>query len=306
MNAHSSLRPVLILALALVFVTACAAPAALPTVLPSASSGATIIAPPSSTPPLPTVPPLPPAASRVPGQVTGSVLIEQGRSAAGGVVDTTIQLEIDLSATSTAGKVSAMRVAPVFGCDQLGQVEGAPWEPFAPKKYLLVGIGLNWIGFYVAAQFQDDQGNLSPVYCDDISLEGMPAIPDVNPTDWYSHIQCFTEADVHPSHGETVQGPTVTFSWPNTNSLPDGVFYQVNAYSSADQYLGMAAQARTRDTSVTLSILPDKAGDIVWYIVLTDANGAFLDHARCSSFASSLLTVNPPTGIKGVHFTYKP
>ncbi len=273
---------------------------------PAAPMGATVIAPPSSTPPLPTVPPLPPPSARVPGEVTGSVQIEQGRSAAGGVADTTIQLEIDLSASSTAGNVTAMRVAPVSGCNNAQRVEAAAWEPFAPVTHLPAGLGINWVGFYVAAQFRDDQGNLSPVYCDDISLEGSPPQPAVNPTDWYAQIQCFSEDDVHPSHGETVTGASVTFSWPDTNKLPDGVFYQVNAYSSVDQYTGMAAQARTRDSSVTLSIPPEKAGDIVWYIVLTDANGAFLDHGRCGSFTASLLTVNPASGIKGVHFVYRP
>ena len=158
----------------------------------------------------------------------------------------------------------------------------------------------------VAAQFRDDHGITSLIYCDDISLEGMPAVPSVGSTDWYSQVQCFAESDVHPSQGESVTGPTVTFSWPATNNLPDGVFYQVNAYSSVDKYTGLAAQGRTRDNSLALQFSPDKAGDIVWYVVLADANGTFLDHGRCSSFPASLLTVNPPSGIKGVHFLYQP
>ncbi len=251
-------------------------------------------------------PTLPPSSPLAPDEVLGSVLLEQGRSAVGGTAGTTIQVEVDLWATSTAGKVTDMRVAPVSGCDKAGQVDGAAWEPFAPKKSLPVGVAINWTGFYVGAQFRDDRGNLSPVYCDDISVEGMPAVPSVGPTDWYAQIQCFAEGDVHPSQGQTVTGPSVTFTWPDTNHLPDGVYYQVNAYGAADQYTALVASGRTRDTSLTLQLPADRAGDIVWYVTLVDANGTFLDHGRCSSFPASLLTVNPPEGIKGVHFRYQP
>ncbi len=251
-------------------------------------------------------PTLPPASARAPEEVLGSVLLEQGRSAVGGTADTTIQVEVDLWATSTAGKVTDMRVAPVASCENSGQVEKAQWEPFAPKKSLPVVVAINWTGFYVAAQFRDDHGITSLIYCDDISVEGMPAVPQVNPTDWYAQIQCFAESDVHPSQGQTVTGPTVTFSWPSTNHLPDGVYYQVNAYGAADQYTALIAQGRTRDTSLTVQMPADRAGDVVWYITLVDAHGTFLDHGRCSSFPASLLTVNPPEGIKGVHFLYQP
>ncbi len=297
MKPRLHLRFALSAALLLASLMACNAPATLP--------AATTSAPPAATPQAATVAPLPPSA-RAPDEVLGSVQIEHGQSASGGTAGTTIQVEIDLSATSTSGKVTEMRVAAVGGCDNRGQVDKAQWQPFAPVTHLPASLGINWVGFYVAAQFRDDKGIVSPIYCDDISLEGMPAVPAVNPTDWYSQIQCFAEGDVHPSQGETVRGLNVTFSWPNTNKLPDGVFYQVNAYSAVDQYTALVAQGRTRDASLTVQIPADKAGDIVWYIVLTDANGTFLDHGRCGSFAASLLTVDPPSGIKGVHFTYEP
>lgn len=293
MKLHTSLRSASTIAFILLFVLACGTSTAIPGVTPTVAT-----APPSALSPN--------SSTRAPAEVLGSVLLEQGRSASGGTAGTTIQVEVDLTATSTAGKVTDMRVARVGGCNNSGQVEKAEWQPFAPKAYLPASLGLNWVGFYVAAQFRDDQGNVSLIYCDDISLEGSPPVASVNPTDWYPQIQCFSERDVHPSQGETITGPNVTFTWPNTNKLPDGVFYQVNAYSAADQYTGMAAQGRTRETSIVLPIQPDKAGDIVWYVVLTDANGTMLDHGRCSSFPASLLTVDPPTGIKGVHFTYKP
>ena len=199
-----------------------------------------------------------------------------------------------------------MRVRPTGGCSANQDMESAAWEPFAESKTFPVYVALNWVGFYVSAQFQDEHGNLSPVYCDDISVEGMPPPILVNPTEWYPQIQCFSEREVYPGSGETVTGPEVTFRWPGRNTLLEGVFYSVSAFSGVDQYAGLAAGGRTRETSITLQIPPERSGDIAWYLTLADANGNFLDHARCSSFPASLLTVDPPEGIKGIHFTYRP
>ena len=184
-------------------------------------------------------------------------------------------------------------MAQVSGCESAGQVDRAQWEPFASRKSLPATLALNWIGYAVAAQFRDDHGITSLIYCDDISLEGMPAVPSVGSTDWYSQVQCFAESDVHPSQGESVTGPTVTFSWPATNNLPDGVFYQVNAYSSVDQYAGLAAQGRTRDNSLALQFSPDKAGNIVWYVVLADANDGSDGDEFDASFTGVVLTFEP-------------
>src|SRR5512146_1207610 len=115
MKPHRSARPVLIAMLVLIFVMACAAPATLPATIP--------------VPTVATVPPSaqsPTSSTRAPEEVLGSVLIEQGRSAAGGTAGSTIQVEVELWATSTAGKVTEMRVASVGGCDGPGQVEKAP------------------------------------------------------------------------------------------------------------------------------------------------------------------------------------
>ena len=40
--------------------------------------------------------------------------------------------------------------------------------------------------------------------------------------------------------------------------------------------------------------------------LLVDATGVMIDHNRCSSFPASLLKVDPPEGIKGIHFQYQP
>ena len=51
------------------------------------------------------------------------------------------------------------------------------WEPYSPVKTFQFEPPINWVGFYVCVQFQDVEGNLSNVYCDDISVEGSPPAP---------------------------------------------------------------------------------------------------------------------------------
>ena len=239
-----------------------------------------------------------------PVSFTGAVQIAGGSCCIGGFDGETIQAQVSFSAASPFGSVSQMRVVP--GCSADTDMESVAWEPFVDSKTLPVLIVINWIGFMVCVQYQDENGNLSPVYRDDISVEGMPRAPVVNPTDWYPQILCFAETEVHPGPGEIVTGGTATFSWPDKNLLPEGVFYEVFAYGTSDDFSGLVASGQTRETSITLPIDPERAGEIGWYITLVDANGTLLDHGQCSSFSASLLTVDPPEGLKAVFFQYQP
>jgi hypothetical protein len=60
--------------------------------------------------------------------------------------------------------------------DEMEMIE-APWEPFETTKTYEVKIFINWVGYYVSVQYRDIEGNLSPVYVDDISVEGHPVSP---------------------------------------------------------------------------------------------------------------------------------
>ena len=191
-------------------------------------------------------------------------------------------------------------------CPSETDLEQVDWEPFVESKTYPVHVILNWTGFYRCVQYQDEHGNLSPVYRDDISVEGMPPPMLVDLTDWYPRIQCFSDQEVHPGPNEVVTDSTITFSWPDKNHLPEGVFYKVFAYGASDDFAGLAASGQTNGPSLTLQIDPARAGEIGWYIVLVDANGTLLDHGQCSSFTASLLTVNPPVGLKAVIFHYQP
>jgi len=60
-------------------------------------------------------------------------------------------------------------------------ISGADWEPFRTESAYPFVVPLNWVGFYVSAQFRDGLGNPSAVVHDDISIEGMPALPSATP-----------------------------------------------------------------------------------------------------------------------------
>ena len=235
---------------------------------------------------------------------TGTVQIAGGGCCIGGFDGETIQAQVSFSAASPFGRVSRMRVTS--GCFADTDLESAAWEPFADSKTYPVLVVINWTGFYICVQYQDEYGNLSPVYQDDISVEGMPRGPVVNPTDWYPQIQCFSEQEVYPGPDELVTGTSITFRWPDKNGLPEGVFYKVFAFAASNGFSGAAASGQTNGTSIALPIAPEHAGKIGWYITLVDANGTLLDHGQCSSFSASLLTLDPPVGLKAVIFRYQP
>ena len=269
----------------------------------------------SKTPTDTPVPPIDMAASATPTEtpqpeisttafpVTGSVEIQGGPCCIGGFEGETIQARVDFSATSPFGRVNRMRVTR--GCRADTDLERADWEPFVDSKTYPVNVILNWSGFYICVQFEDEYGNLSPVYRDDISVEGFPRKPLVNPTEWYPQIQCFSENEVRPGPGEVITGTTVTFTWPDKNELPDGVFYKVFAYALGAN-APFLASGHISETTIELQIPRERAGEFGWYIILVDANGTHLNHAQCSSFSASLLTVDPPVGIKGIRFWYRP
>jgi hypothetical protein len=98
---------------------------------------------------------------------------------AGGRTDQTIELRVQFTANSTAGAVKEMRVdaGMLLGClDEMASAT-APWQPFVPEQVYTTTAFSNFQGWYVNVQYRDDAGNVSPVYCDDISIEGMPPGP---------------------------------------------------------------------------------------------------------------------------------
>jgi hypothetical protein len=108
--------------------------------------------------------------------VTGSVVLQGGACCVGGAAGSPVSIRAAFTATSPLAKVTEMRTATRYGggCLKEGEMASIPWEPFAASKRFTVTAAINWIGFYASVQYRDAQGNLSPVVCDDVSVEGMP------------------------------------------------------------------------------------------------------------------------------------
>jgi len=117
------------------------------------------------------------AATRTAYPVTGSVMIADGRCCAGGPAGSQIRLQVAFQASSEAGKVTEMKVQTGSLCvKDPAQLKGA-WQPFQTAQTFETTLAFNWVGWWVSVQYRDSAGNLSPVYCDDISLEGMAPTP---------------------------------------------------------------------------------------------------------------------------------
>jgi hypothetical protein len=108
--------------------------------------------------------------------VFASVILEEDRCCAGGVAGETIELNAHLQASSPFGEITHMRVHSGVRPGRVDQLPpSTPWEPYLEYRTFTTEVALNWVGFFVAAQFRDAAGNLSPVVWDEIGIEGMPS-----------------------------------------------------------------------------------------------------------------------------------
>lgn len=119
-----------------------------------------------------------PDVSPVPPTLSGSVTIEEGKEMAGDVADSPISIKVQFAATGMMGGATRMRVgAGTAGCLSESDMETQPWEQFVAEKTYTTTTSIGIKGWYVSAQYQDQAGTRSLVYCDDISVEGMPPTP---------------------------------------------------------------------------------------------------------------------------------
>ena len=113
--------------------------------------------------------------------VMGAVVIEEGKCCVGGLAGQAILIRVAFQAFSPLARVTEMRVRAGGRWFEQDEFSEADWEPFASTKTYEFTPPINWVGFYVSAQFRDAQGWLSPVVHDDISVEGMPPAPAPTP-----------------------------------------------------------------------------------------------------------------------------
>jgi hypothetical protein len=125
--------------------------------------------------PLPTRGPIPTMTPYQP--VRGSVAIEWGRCCTDGIAGEMIQVNVVFEASGPVTEVTEMRVR--VGTVQFEESDMAEteWLPFESLKAYPVPVVVNWTSFYVSVQYRDAQGNVSPVYHDDIWVEGHLPLP---------------------------------------------------------------------------------------------------------------------------------
>jgi hypothetical protein len=113
--------------------------------------------------------------------VLGGVELEEGRCCAGGVAGETITVTADFTATSPLADVTEMRLHTGSIAADMMRMNNIPWEPFVEEQALSVQVALNWTSFLVTVQYRDAEGHVSPLYTDDIAIEGEPAQPTPTP-----------------------------------------------------------------------------------------------------------------------------
>lgn len=123
------------------------------------------------------VTPLAPAGPTPNAALHGAVEIENGSCCVGGIAGETTSVQVAFLADSPFGAITEMRVLAAPGRQTPPDFELAPWRPFVTNISYEIPIFINWTSFHIHVQFRDALGNLSPVYVDDIAVEGMPAPP---------------------------------------------------------------------------------------------------------------------------------
>lgn len=104
------------------------------------------------------------------------IILEEGRCCAGGTMGHDILVRAAYIAASPTGAVTHLRTMGRYGggCAAQEEMDQLAWKPYMAEEAFPVTLRSGFVGFYLTAQFADDQGNLSPVVCADISVEGMP------------------------------------------------------------------------------------------------------------------------------------
>jgi uncharacterized coiled-coil protein SlyX len=108
--------------------------------------------------------------------IVGGVEIEGGTCCVGGIAGEEINIRVRFTAIGLEYPTTEMRyLTGAYGLLD-DQLDAAPWEPYVEVLTFSYQIPTNWTGFYVRVQYRDSFGNLSPIYTDDISVEGMPPL----------------------------------------------------------------------------------------------------------------------------------
>jgi tetratricopeptide (TPR) repeat protein len=109
--------------------------------------------------------------------VQGKVVLDEDRCCIRAVVSTPLQIKANFTASSSAGKVTQMRVVEGQNCGEQVNMDLVSWEPFVPEKTYNTTAPLSYANYAICVQYQDEHGNLSYIFVDEIALEGLRPTP---------------------------------------------------------------------------------------------------------------------------------
>ena len=102
----------------------------------------------------------------------GAVRIDNGGVCCiGGLPGSTTTIPVSFGAVSAMGTVTSMRTDNE-NCRSTSLLDQAAWEPFVTRRTYTLTLPVGWSSFAVRAQYRDAVGNVSPVYCAEVTLEG--------------------------------------------------------------------------------------------------------------------------------------
>jgi len=109
--------------------------------------------------------------------VQGMVIFEGGVCCKMAIAGEKVELRVDFHSSSPFANISDMRLRSGNRSFSEAELSEEPWMAFELSKTFSGEFPVNWSGFFITVQYRDAQGNLSPVYYDDISIEGFPGPP---------------------------------------------------------------------------------------------------------------------------------
>jgi len=110
--------------------------------------------------------------------ISGSVWLNGGICCVGGTVGSTATIVAVFEATSPFTTVTGLRLITHSSNPQgqcVAEANLGEWQPYHSSQVFTTTIASGWTSFAVHVQFRDALGNPSPVVCDEIAVEGMPA-----------------------------------------------------------------------------------------------------------------------------------
>jgi hypothetical protein len=106
--------------------------------------------------------------------ISGSVELNNGACCTGGTIGDEVIVSAKISLDNRQQETTLMRTALSTSCLSADGLTDAEWIPFQSQQVSSYVAISGWIGIYFNVQFMNETGEISQIFCDDISVEGLP------------------------------------------------------------------------------------------------------------------------------------